>query len=233
MVENNPITSIDIKPTKEEKPTKEKRPTKEKKHTKEKILEVALELFSERGYEGVSMRDIAAAVNIKGSSIYKHYKGKQDIMDSILALVDRRYEKSLLESNIPIGNAVEVSSIYVNIDEERLVTIVWDMFQYFVKDPYVIKYRKILMMEQYKNNSMQQMLQKIYYDNALAFQEELFKILIEQGEIKAYPPKILAIQFYSPIFLLIFRYDGMNGEEEKVKELLKEHVHTFFTVYHL
>ncbi len=40
--------------------------------TKENIEFQALNMFSERGYKGVSVRDIAAAVGIKESSIYKH-----------------------------------------------------------------------------------------------------------------------------------------------------------------
>ncbi|MFT8709352.1 MAG: helix-turn-helix domain-containing protein [Sporolactobacillus sp.] len=51
--------------------------------TKQAIFDCALSLFSKRGYNGVSMRDIAEAVGIKGSSIYNHYKGKQAIMDDI------------------------------------------------------------------------------------------------------------------------------------------------------
>ena len=46
--------------------------------TKEKIVETALELFSQRGYGGVSIRDIAREVGIRESSIYNHFPGKQD-----------------------------------------------------------------------------------------------------------------------------------------------------------
>ena len=45
------------------------------KNTKQKIIEESLKLFSEKGYEGVSMREIASAVGIKGASIYNHFKG--------------------------------------------------------------------------------------------------------------------------------------------------------------
>ena len=54
------------------------------KNTKEIIFETAVELFSERGYQGTSMRDLAAAIGIKGSSLYNHFPGKNAILDMIL-----------------------------------------------------------------------------------------------------------------------------------------------------
>ena len=51
--------------------------------TKQKILYESLKLFSNKGYDGVSMREIASAVGIKGASIYNHFKGKEDIFQGI------------------------------------------------------------------------------------------------------------------------------------------------------
>ena len=51
--------------------------------TKQLILDVALNLFSERGYSAVSIRDICGRVGIKESTIYYHFKNKQDIFDTL------------------------------------------------------------------------------------------------------------------------------------------------------
>ena len=51
--------------------------------TKERILNTALALFSQRGYLGTSMRDIAQRLGITKGALYKHYAGKQEILDSI------------------------------------------------------------------------------------------------------------------------------------------------------
>jgi AcrR family transcriptional regulator len=53
--------------------------------TKERIMYAAITLFSDLGYEAVSMRDIAAKVGIKAASIYNHYSSKEDILNSIYA----------------------------------------------------------------------------------------------------------------------------------------------------
>ena len=47
--------------------------------TRDRILEEALRLFSEKGYDGTSVESIAEAVGIKAPSLYKHFKGKEDI----------------------------------------------------------------------------------------------------------------------------------------------------------
>ncbi|WP_082397975.1 TetR/AcrR family transcriptional regulator [Methanobrevibacter arboriphilus] len=49
----------------------------EKITTKEKIFNVAIDLFSKKGYNQVSMREIATEVGIKEASIYYHYSKKK------------------------------------------------------------------------------------------------------------------------------------------------------------
>ena len=58
--------------------------------TKQRILTEAVKLFSKEGYEAVSVDQIAKAVGIKAPSLYKHYKNKRDIFDSILRIMEQR-----------------------------------------------------------------------------------------------------------------------------------------------
>ena len=51
--------------------------------TKNLILTTALDLFSENGFDGVSVRDIAKQVGVRESALYKHFKNKQEILDKI------------------------------------------------------------------------------------------------------------------------------------------------------
>ena len=52
--------------------------------TKDKIFQVSVDLFSEKGFNAVSIREIAREVGIRESSIYNHYKNKDAILDSII-----------------------------------------------------------------------------------------------------------------------------------------------------
>ena len=61
--------------------------------TKERILEAALTLFAEKGYNGTSVEQIANAVGIRAPSLYKHYKGKEDILNALIDSAEARYEE--------------------------------------------------------------------------------------------------------------------------------------------
>src|SRR5260370_1421611 len=47
------------------------------------VLESATRLFTEKGYEAASVRDIAAELEIRPSSLYHHFPGKQHILFAI------------------------------------------------------------------------------------------------------------------------------------------------------
>jgi AcrR family transcriptional regulator len=55
------------------------------KGTDRRILDAATELFSEKGYHGTSMREVAASVGIRAASLYNHYPGKEDLLVRIAA----------------------------------------------------------------------------------------------------------------------------------------------------
>ena len=52
--------------------------------TKDQIMETALKLFSQNGFPGTSMSDIASQVGITKGALYKHYESKQEILEQIL-----------------------------------------------------------------------------------------------------------------------------------------------------
>ena len=52
---------------------------------RDRIVEVASELFVARGFDGVSIRDIAAACGITNAALYYHFSAKTDLLRAILA----------------------------------------------------------------------------------------------------------------------------------------------------
>ncbi len=51
------------------------------------ILEVAAELFAERGFHGVSIADLGAACGFSGPALYKHFRSKQAILSEMLVSI--------------------------------------------------------------------------------------------------------------------------------------------------
>lgn len=52
--------------------------------TKERILDAALEVFSERGFDGATVRQIAAKVGVSDPALYSHFKGKKEIFEALM-----------------------------------------------------------------------------------------------------------------------------------------------------
>jgi len=55
-------------------------PTPPKPSTRERILDIALELFSEQGYDKTSLRDIAERLGTTKAALYYHFARKEDIL---------------------------------------------------------------------------------------------------------------------------------------------------------
>ncbi len=63
--------------------------------TKDRILQVALELFSARGYEGTSIRDIAEQMDMTKAAVFYHFPAKEDMLAAILSPVMARVGRVL------------------------------------------------------------------------------------------------------------------------------------------
>jgi AcrR family transcriptional regulator len=59
---------------------------------REAILDTSAKLFSQQGYNGVSIRDIAQACGMTNAALYYHFKNKEDLF---LAMLQRDHEKAM------------------------------------------------------------------------------------------------------------------------------------------
>jgi AcrR family transcriptional regulator len=61
--------------------------------TRERIQQVALELFTENGYEATSLREIAEHLGVTKAALYYHFKTKEEIVDSIIGDLQRGFDE--------------------------------------------------------------------------------------------------------------------------------------------
>jgi AcrR family transcriptional regulator len=73
--------------------------------THERILDVAARLFVEHGYDGTSVRDIAAALGIANPSLYYHFGSKAELLTELLSEPLERVETATLEAARLSGDA--------------------------------------------------------------------------------------------------------------------------------
>lgn len=200
-------------------------------NTKEKILIEALKLFSKKGYSAVYLSEIAESVNIKTPSLYKHYKSKQDIFNSCVDAFTLQIEKVRGELKLPGSKNEEIS--YETINEQDLFNIAKSLFIFYLKDDIVSNFRKMLLIERYNNKKLNDIYEDIFINKALKYEERIFSTLIDKGIIKHNNPHTLALEFYSPIFYLLQKYDL---HQDKIKDAIEELsllIHNFYENYNI
>ncbi|MFJ4028655.1 TetR/AcrR family transcriptional regulator [Paenarthrobacter sp. NPDC089989] len=99
---------------------------------RQNILEAFLELAIANGFNSVSMRTIANAVNIKPPSLYSHFPdGRDEIVAESLRWHFHRFGVALLEAVAPAGNAEEFWDAMVKLHFTRQVRLpesnLWDL----------------------------------------------------------------------------------------------------------
>lgn len=199
--------------------------------TKEKIIDEALTLFSTRGFNAVTVEEIAKAVGIKAPSLYKHYKSKQCIFNAIIEEMQDRYLQQMEQLHMNGVNPDIDSPFFRNISEEQLLQIAQVLFSYFLHDEYNKRFRKMLVLEQFSNETINNIYIKQYFDNPISFQETIFSSLISKKSMKAYDTKIIAIHFYAPINFLISLCDAQPDREIEAFALLEKHIKQFNRIY--
>ena len=199
--------------------------------TKERIIYESLRLFSEKGFDGVSMREIAAAVDIKAASLYAHFKGKEAIYQAIVDTMKQRYNQETMLLHIDGSDAKADVSVYKKISTEQLYSIGEQLFLFFVHDEYTKMYRKMLTMEQFKNPVLAAEFSKQYFDEAIFYQSKLFAMLAESGVFMLADYEVMAVQFFSPIYVMMTICDRQPERESEMLNLLKRHIDQFAKIY--
>ena len=190
--------------------------------TKEKILLTSLKLFAQDGYEAVSISKISGELGMAKSALYKHYKNKRDIFDSIINRMDELDYERAREYNMPEGNMDEIIKGYreISIDKIRIYTEA--QFKHWTEEEFSSLFRRMLTLEQYRNQEMADLYQKYLVSGPIEYMTYLFAGITGKKE----EAKQLAIEFYGPIFLMYSLYDNKR-EEDDLAEMLKKHVDRF------
>ncbi len=201
--------------------------------TKQIILEKALELFSERGYDAVSVGDIAAATGIKAPSLYNHFKSKQAIFDAIFESTSKRYEKDTDKIDIHVQNAAQDFRGFERISENALFEKVRQMFTYSLHDVTVSRLRKMLTIEQFRSPKIGELYSERYVERMIGYHARIFEDLIASGELVNEDSKTLALLYVAPILTLLGVCDRQPEREEECLTRLENHVRLFFNTYNL
>jgi TetR/AcrR family transcriptional regulator, repressor for uid operon len=185
--------------------------TEKTQSMKDRILYESLKLFADNGYAAVSTRMIAKAVEASDAVIYKHFKNKREILDTILERCKTKY--------LAKRNTVKLATMCWDEVEK----ICMDMFAFQTQDEWIVLYRKLLIVEQYKDPQMAMLYRRMFIEGPLESLAGMFRILIEQGYMKKGNPMVYAMELYAPFFL----FHTVEGKSEELLQNLEAHVRVF------
>ena len=184
--------------------------------TKERILLTALDLFAQRGYEAVSVSDIAGALHLTKGALYRHYESKEAIFESILARMEQQDAQEARDHDLPKGTVETDRAAYEAASLDDIVAFSKAMFRYWTEDPFAAPFRRMLTVEQYHSPRMEGLYQQYLAAGPMGYVTDLFRGLGLKGSERR------AAEFYGPMFLLYSVYDGAE-DKQAVTALLDEH----------
>lgn len=169
---------------------------------KEEILIVALHLFARDGYEAVSVSQIAGELDMTKGALYRHYKSKRDIFDSIVKRMEQQDGEQARENEVPEESIEKTPEEYQNVSFDDFVEYSKSMFEYWTEDDFASSFRKMLTIEQFRSEEMQNLYQQYLVSGPAGYVKDLFQ------NMKIKDPEENAVKFYANMFFYYSMYDG-------------------------
>lgn len=195
-----------------------------KTQTKDKIFDTALDLFSKKGYDSVSVRTIASEVGIKESSIYNHYSSKKDILMSILNYFEEYFK----------GNPLDDENIRKLLEEnpEEFYHQGSEMFKQQIFEEKILKIMKLIFVQMYQIDEVKEFFLREILGGSTDFWSDVFEILIQKNVIGSdcNPNKLAEMYFEFSMFKLweiFLKYDDFPKAEIEIMFDEVEEYHKF------
>ncbi|WP_234117327.1 TetR/AcrR family transcriptional regulator [Clostridium hydrogenum] len=192
-----------------------------KKSTKQKIFETSVKLFSKEGYNGVSMRQIAKEVGIKESSIYNHYKNKEEIL---ISLFD--YFAENLTAHRPSEEEIEKMLSYMSVEDvfKQLIISFGRSLNGTLDD-----IARIIYTEQFRNEKAKKLMLENMISEPSRFIIKVLKIMYSKKMIKKIDMELIADEYNYGLLALTFEYaHAVNNGEDTALVIKKMFKHVSF-----
>ncbi|MCR5390744.1 MAG: TetR/AcrR family transcriptional regulator [Lachnospiraceae bacterium] len=189
---------------------------------RERIMDAALELFSKKGYDGTSVEEIATECGLKAPNLYRYFKSKEEIFECIDSMIEDQYRSTMgmgLRSMLWIHNA------------EELKTFSMHQITYTLTDERVIRVRKMITIEQFRNEFLSRKSSEHQPSFMLKQYTGIFAELIKNGEIPEEDSEMLALEYVSPVSLMIQICDREPDRKEEILKKIERYIDYFIGIH--
>ena len=192
------------------------------KDTKERILTAALDLFSQNGYAGTNIRELTASLGLVKSSMYKHFESKEEIwnalLDQLIAYYGERFGSP--EHFPPAPDSLE-----------GLVAMTLRMTEITIRDETIIKTRKLLTIEQFRDERARDLATKHFLTGLREMFTPIFAEMMDRGLIRRDDPAMVAFAYTTPISALIHLCDRQPEKTDEAMAQIEAFSRHFIKVY--
>ncbi len=185
--------------------------------TRNKILEVSANLFANKGYDSVSLREIASLLDIKESSLYNHFKNKADIRDSLFKFFAEETYKSR-PSDVELDRMLEIM-----LPEEIFKFIVFQVGSQISK--MLQDVAMFIHYEKFRNSLAAETYHKYMVSEPVNYYKNLIEKMIIRKMVKPIDAQLFAEQYNYVSIALTQEYfisqNGLIDNESTVKYMIK------------
>ena len=190
--------------------------------TKERILDAALEMFSQNGYAGTNIRELSASLGLVKSGVYKHYESKEAIWNALLDEMIAYYGEHF-------GSPEHLPPVPDSL--EALTRLTMQMVNITVHDEKIVMTRKVLTLEQFRDDRARELATKHFLTGLTEIFTHIFAGMMDKGLIRRDDPAMLAFAYTTPISALIRLCDREPEKTEAAMAQIEAFVRHFIAVY--
>jgi AcrR family transcriptional regulator len=192
------------------------------KDTKERILALALDKFSQKGYDGTNIRELTASLGLVKSAMYRHFGSKEEIWNALL-------DEMIAYYGARFGSAEHLPP--VPDSPEGLVALTMGMVDFTIHDEKVVKTRKLLSIEQFRDERARDLATKHFLTGLTDMFTPLFAGMMDKGLLVRDDPAMLAFAYTAPISALIHLCDReparMTEAIQRIKAFSRHFIRTY------
>ncbi len=168
-------------------------------NTKERILDAAIDLVSRKGFDAMSIREIAREVGIRESSIYNHFKSKDEILDTII-------EYFITELSRSYPGEVPMETLLAQYGAKGFMNVASRAYLQRLNRPRIAKIWRIISIELSHNTKIRVFFKKVMVETPVMSWEQTFRMMMDLGYIRESDTNVLAREFFYYCVYLLFDY---------------------------
>ena len=173
-------------------------------NTRERIMLQTIMLFAKNGYEGVSMKDIADAVDLRPASLYNHFESKQALWDATLNHIEHLYQAYFARLGAAVEAAVDFDAVLSAMFVE-LKSVV-NIFTYYSFS--------LVMAEQFRDVQASRITRETFLSYSIDFIRNAFDGCVEKNMVSAFDTKTAAtVLMHSVLIGIEMRVQQDMGNE--------------------